>query len=177
MRSPYFILLSTRLVLITFVALSTFLFGGCLTTPKVSTQVAHGAHLEQYKTYRIGTETVYDSNSTPPKPGNQTDVGRRLETGLGEELERHGLKSQSDNADLVFDYVAGRRQGEWADHRWTYQEGEVDISATDKTGRTVWNSHLHAIIDPKDKSHHQLREALDQAFKDYPDVNVGPPKK
>lgn len=141
----------------------------CVTTPTVSTHVSDGVHLEQYKTYGLRSGNVYESGSV--KTGDQTEVGKAVEADLREELRRHGLKPQDYNPDLVFSYAAAKRQGYAGERQWPYQEGAIDLTATDTTGRIVWSSHLQAILDPSDKIHRHLKDAIQRAFKNYPFFN------
>jgi hypothetical protein len=147
----------------------------CATTPVVSTRLADGIHLEQYKTYTLETGPVQDVQGQV-QPGDQTEIGRLLEKCVRTELEQRGLKPIDLGADISFHYAAARQEKQWTeqkwpyDERWPYQQGAVDLIASDPAGHTVWLAHLQAVIDPHDKNHSQLKKAIAKAFQKYPRV-------
>jgi hypothetical protein len=158
------------------IILVLFALLACATTPTVSTRVADGVVLEQYKTYTLETGPVRDVQGNV-LAGNQTEIGRLLEKLVRDELERHGLKPVDHNADITFLYATARREKQWTEQkwpyedRWPYQEGAADLLASDRMGRTIWLAHMQAVIDPKDVNHTQLKKAVARAFRKYPTVN------
>jgi hypothetical protein len=141
----------------------------CVARPDVWTKVADGVHLEQYKTYTFHPGKTYLFESE--KVSEQADVDRAFEADVREELNRRGLKPVETNPDLIFSYSADKRLEHAGEREWPYYEGAADLVATDAAGRTVWSAHLQALVDPKDNTHRQLKEAIVRAFKHYPSVN------
>ena len=158
-------MITYRLLSVTLLVMS---LSGCATTPDVSTKLVEGIRLEQYKTYSLLPGQVYISESG--NTGDPTGVGRDLETDVRAELDRRGLIPSDKNPDLTFSYAAARRLEHAGERAWPYHEGAVDLTAIDKAGRTVWSAHLQTVIDPSDKTHRHLKEAISRAFKKYPSV-------
>jgi len=152
-----------------FVITSVLGLAACITRPHVYTKVVEGVRLEQYKTYKLEAGEIYDSESV--KNDDPRGVRPALEADLREELEVRGLRLSDNNPDLTFRYVAGRHLEHAGEREWPYREGAVELTARDAAGRTVWSAHLQAMLDPSDKTHHQLKEAMARAFKNYPSVN------
>ena len=152
-----------------FVVVGIFGLGACVTTPDVSTKLMDGVRLEQYKTYTLLSGQIYNSESGGA--GDPTGVGRDLETDVRTELDRRGLKSSDKNPDLAFSYAAAKRLEHAGERAWPYYEGAIDLVAKDSAGRIIWSSHLQAILDPSDKTHRHLKEAVGRAFKNYPFIN------
>ncbi len=140
----------------------------CLRKPDVRTKVPEGVRLEQYKTYAFHSGKLYDFESETIS--TNADVGKALEADVRAELERRGLKAADINPDLTFTYSAAKRLEHAGERAWPYYEGAIDLIATDIAGRKVWSSHLQAILNPKDKTHQRLKEAIGRAFKNYPSV-------
>ena len=130
--------------------------------------MVEGVHLEQYKTYTFIAGQIYDSESG--KSDDPTGVARDLESDVRAELERRGLKRTDKAPDVTFSYAAARRLEHAGREEWPYHEGAVELIATDAAGRTVWSSHLQTVINPSDKTHRHLKEAIGRAFKNYPSV-------
>jgi len=154
--------------ILTALVTSALLFPACATTPTVSTTYVSGIHLERYKTYAFVAGDIYDFEAE--KIGDSTGVGPALEADVQEELGRRGLKRSDGNPDLVFTYAGAKRLEHAGERAWPYQEGALDLIAKDKTGQTVWSTHLQTVIDPTDKTHRHLKEAIQRAFKKYPAV-------
>jgi len=139
------------------------------TTPHVTSVAPAGAHLSQYRTFLLDTGKIEDPDGV--KVGNQTEVGRALEADVLEELQAHGLTPAEKEPALTFTYIVGRRVEQAGEREWSYQEGALILTAVDiKTGQTVWWAHAQAVIDPKDKVHRHLKEAIAKAFAHYPHV-------
>lgn len=155
-----------------FFAIALIGLAGCsTTTPHVVSKVMAGAHLSEYKTFRLETGKVEDPDGI--KAGNQTEVGRALETDVREELQVRGLTPTDTRPDLTFTYTIGIRVEQAGEEEWTYREGALILTAEDmKTGQTVWWAHAQAVIDPKDKAHRHLKYAIAVAFERYPDVKA-----